>query len=156
MTREVPGHPGYRVGEDGTVYGKTGRPLKVFMGNSGYVRFTTYEAGRWQQVSVHVMVCLAFHGPRPAGMHAAHLDGNRWNNAASNLKWVNQEENESHKVDHDTRAWGERHGMARLTEDDVRAIRASDESGPVLAAKYRVSRNHISSIRARKAWRHIQ
>jgi len=45
---------------------------------------------------------------------------------------------------------------AVLTEDDVRAIRASDESGPVLGARYGVTRNQVWAIRKRLFWKHIE
>lgn len=51
---------------------------------------------------------------------------------------------------------GTRNHRATLTEDDIRAIRASDESGPVLGARYGVSHNHISGIRRRIFWKHIE
>jgi hypothetical protein len=45
---------------------------------------------------------------------------------------------------------------AKLTEADVRAIRASNESGPVLGARYGVTRNQIWGIRHRVFWKHIE
>jgi hypothetical protein len=50
---------------------------------------------------------------------------------------------------------GESHGMSKLTADDVRAIRESSASGPVLAARYDVTRTTIADIRNRKIWTHI-
>lgn len=156
LLRPVPGHPGYVVAANGDVYGKRGQLLRQFAGTGGYLRFTTHEAGRWQQVSTHVMVCLAFHGPRPEGHHAAHRNGVRTDNRAENLRWATAEENEADKVDHDVRAWGSRHGMHKLTEDQVRAIR--DRPNTLLreeAERYGVSLTTISCIRQRKTWRHI-
>jgi len=38
---------------------------------------------------VHVLVCEAFHGPRPSPKHTVdHIDRNIHNNAASNLRWA--------------------------------------------------------------------
>jgi len=45
---------------------------------------------------------------------------------------------------------------AKLTEADIRAIRASDESGPVLAQRYGVANAHIWAIRRRVFWKHIE
>jgi hypothetical protein len=50
---------------------------------------------------------------------------------------------------------GELDGNAKLTEADVLAIRASSDSGPVLARRFGVSRTTISEIRLRKTWQHI-
>jgi len=50
---------------------------------------------------------------------------------------------------------GERNGKAKLTEDQVLAIRASASPGVQMAALYGVSTSVISQIRSRKAWAHI-
>lgn len=153
--RALPSHPAYSADVGGAIYGKTGKPLKLFPGVGGYLRFTTYEAGRWQQVSVHVMVCEAFHGPRPEKHHAAHVNGVRTDNRASNLRWATAYQNEADKVIHDVRAWGERHGMHKLTELQVKEIRSSNEPGCTLARHYGVSDSAISAIRKRRSWRHL-
>lgn len=50
---------------------------------------------------------------------------------------------------------GERHNWAKLTEKDVRAIRASTLSGVDAARAYGVSTACVSLIRAGKVWKHI-
>lgn len=50
---------------------------------------------------------------------------------------------------------GTKNPAARLSEDDVRAIRNSAESGPILADRYSVTRTTISAIRRRLLWAHI-
>lgn len=42
-----------------------------------------------------------------------------------------------------------------LTEDDVRAIRSSQEKDGRLAIQYCVSQQTIWEIRARRTWKHI-
>jgi hypothetical protein len=42
--------------------------------------------------------------------------------------------------------------QAKLTEDDIRAIRASSASTLELAAQYGVYRTHISKVRSRAIW----
>ncbi len=51
---------------------------------------------------------------------------------------------------------GESHGRARITEAIVKAIRASDESAAVLAARYKISKGTIQHIRKRRTWRHVE
>jgi hypothetical protein len=51
---------------------------------------------------------------------------------------------------------GEANGCARLTEADVRAIRASNLKGIELSQIYNIARGAISQIRNRKAWRHVE
>jgi hypothetical protein len=42
---------------------------------------------------VHHLVCEAFHGPRPPGLHALHNDDDEHNNRADNLRWGTYAEN---------------------------------------------------------------
>jgi hypothetical protein len=54
-----------------------------------------------------------------------------------------------------SRLKGSNNGQCHLTEDDVRAIRASEESQTALAARYGVIQAHISRIKRGLAWSHI-
>ena len=51
------------------------------------------------------------------------------------------------------RAAGAQHGMARLTEAQVSAIRASDASSKDLGNQYSISPAHVWRIRTGKIWR---
>lgn len=53
---------------------------------------------------------------------------------------------------------GVRHGMARITEDDVRAIRSRRAAGEpllALAAAFGISMGQVSAIATRRNWAHI-
>lgn len=50
---------------------------------------------------------------------------------------------------------GERHPDAKITEQDVLAIRASDKPYATLASEYGVAESTIGSIKQRKSWRHL-
>lgn len=50
---------------------------------------------------------------------------------------------------------GEAHGRALLSESDVRAIRASDESIRNIAKRYGISPGAVQHIRKRRSWQHI-
>ena len=50
---------------------------------------------------------------------------------------------------------GEDNYLAKLTDDDVRAIRASSERQVDLAARYGVVQTTISKVKLRKAWAHV-
>lgn len=60
------------------------------------------------QVAVHTLVLEAFAARRPAGMQCAHNDGDRSNNALSNLRWATPKENNADKRQHGTAGghWG--------------------------------------------------
>ena len=50
---------------------------------------------------------------------------------------------------------GEKNHTAKLTEEDVLAIRASTEDSVTLAKRYNINRNHVYHILKRKSWKHI-
>ncbi len=50
---------------------------------------------------------------------------------------------------------GERHGMSKLTEANVREILVSAERGTALAARFGVTPTMVCAIRRRRSWRHI-
>lgn len=152
----VPGHPQYQINRNGVVLGKSGARLKTFPDSRGYPRFNTYVDGVWQQVGVHAKVCEAFHGPRPEGHHAAHLDGNPANCSADNLAWKLPVDNEADKDLHGTRMWGERHHQAKLTEAAVRDIRSSAEPLKVLADRYGVTKSAVCAIRNGRSWKRLK
>ncbi len=52
-------------------------------------------------------------------------------------------------------AYGERHGNAKLTEDDIHVIRTSNTNRAQLAVEYSVSNVTIGAIIRRVAWRHV-
>ena len=54
------------------------------------------------------------------------------------------------------RVRGVRHGMARLGEEQVRAILASRKTNREIAAEFGVSEPHVSGIRAGKQWAHLK
>ena len=51
---------------------------------------------------------------------------------------------------------GEKHHGAKLTEAQVRAIRADPRRHKFIAADYGLHRVHISRIRSRAIWKHVQ
>lgn len=153
--RPWPGDPRYLAGTDGTIVGPSGHPLKPMPDKDGYLRVHVRVDGRWTPRAIHLIVCETFHGPRPEGHEAAHANGVNTDNRAVNLAWKTHVENEFDKVDHGTRANGERNGSRKLSDEAVLAIRASRESRAVLAARYDVHVVTISYVRHRHGWKHL-
>lgn len=109
--------------------------------------------------SVYRLVLEAFVGPCPEGMEACHWDGNSLNSRLGNLRWGTKLENME-----DNRRNGVRmgqpprsgHALARLTEDDIRCIRAEPYFPGVyrmLGRCFAIGSRHIRDIRAGKYWR---
>ena len=55
---------------------------------SRYPRMTNFD-----NLHCHILVCTAFHGPRPEGYECDHVNGNNLDWSADNLRWVTKEEN---------------------------------------------------------------
>lgn len=51
---------------------------------------------------------------------------------------------------------GRTHGKAKLTYDQIRSIRSSDEPTKVLAARYGVTRNTVARARTGQSWSHVE
>lgn len=98
--RPVPGFPGYSVSDDGQVMGKRGRVLNPCVTHGGHLRVNLYTNGKPQAVFVHILVLLAFSGPRPEGQDCRHLNGVATDNRVANLKWGTKSENTLDKVAH--------------------------------------------------------
>lgn len=122
------------------------RPKMVLLLN--YRRYGT-EVGH--------LVALAFLGKPPDGYQCNHIDGDPWNNAPANLEWVTPSENFRHALRTGLvkPARGTRQPQAKLTEADVRAIRASSEPHRQLAARYGVCKTNIGEIKSGKNWSHV-
>lgn len=50
---------------------------------------------------------------------------------------------------------GKLNGRVKLTEDDVRQIRASTERQIDIAARYGIRQAHVSAIKLRQSWAHL-
>ncbi len=113
--------------------------------------------GRARTSPVHVLVAEAFMGLK-GSLEVNHIDGIQTNNAIWNFEYVTRQGNKDHAVAHAHQglvAWGEKHGMARLTATQVREIRSSPESDRAIAPRYEISRAYVWQIRARKVWKHL-
>lgn len=136
--RAVPGFPGYRVGDDGTVWSCLRR---VGLGIGGGCRIVLGE--RWRRLKartapdgypyvqlrrrnyrkIHRLVLEAFVGPAPAGHIACHADGSKRNNRLTNLRWDTPSANDRDRERHGVDTSNERNGRASITNLQVRAIR---------------------------------
>lgn len=142
----------------------------------GYRTVALLNGGRHTTkcTTVHILVCEAFHGPRPTPKHqVAHADGTRDNNAETNLRWATLAENIADKVRHGTLRFGERHPIAKLTENQVIEIRQRYKAGreaalaagkkkapnglvPALAAEFGMSCGGLRSILpSGRYWKHL-
>lgn len=80
-----------------------GRVLKLRPHPDGYCTVNLCRDGTQRTVTVHSIICHAFHGPRPPGLEVCHSNGIESDNRASNLRWGTHAENEADKFLHGTR-----------------------------------------------------
>jgi hypothetical protein len=99
--RPVPGYEGrYEVSESGMVLSLA---LSAFpMPSTGYLCVRLCKDALAVTRTVHSLVAEAFHGPRPPGHEARHLDGNRQHNSPENVIWGTKSENTRDQVRHGT------------------------------------------------------
>lgn len=108
-------------------------------------------------IFAHRAMCELAHGKPPTADHeAAHWCGNGHAGcvAPNHLRWATSAENKADTVAHGTIARGERHGHAKLTADEVRAIRrlARTEPHSQIAERFDISRRHVRALADRKSW----
>lgn len=161
----VYGFHGYEASDHGRVRSYRGRrrkptaPPRVLtprLGKQGYL--TVCVAGLYGRatMTVHRLVLLTFRGICPEGHAASHLNGDRLDNRLENLEWESWSDNLLRKRDHGTMPRGVTHHAARLSPDDVRAIRADPRPQVEIARDYPVGQSVISRIKSRKAWAHVE
>ncbi len=173
--RQIPNHPGYRFGSDGSIWtrlerryapmlcyvcGDQWRQLFPARSRQGY-RVTALAGSRKKTRRLHCLILEAFIGPRPSGMVGRHLDDDKDNNVIANLAWGTSVENSQDAVRNGRMGRktpylgprGERHGNAQLTDAQVKEIAAIPRKGNTNAAvakRFGVSVSTVEKIRVGK------
>lgn len=97
--KDIEGYQGYQVSNTGKVkslnYKRTGREqeLKPGLNRYGYYTVVLCKEGRMKGMKVHRLVAEAFITKEGERNYVDHLDCNKLNNHASNLRWVTKHEN---------------------------------------------------------------
>src|SRR5215471_7024046 len=172
--RDIPDFPGYRVGDDGSVWSRWGhgrhvgkRPpadcwhqlVGVRNPRCAHLAVILSSGTRKRRAYIHRLVLEAFVGPCPPGMECRHVNGDPRDNRLVNLCWGTRTENCADTVRHGRTPSGERHHAARLTAEQVRGIRSRYAAGGVtmqhLANEHGLGLVTIFQIIRRRTWRHI-
>jgi len=150
----------YEFHADGYVVSKVKKQPKILkpikMGRYVGLQLVRRD-GHVEKAYLHRLICEAFHGPCPDGMECRHLDGDKTNNNASNLKWGTKLENESDRKAHGTTALGEANPMAKLTRDCVRQMKdyreKTGDSYRLIGIKFGVSAMTAYRAITGQSWR---
>ena len=166
MWKSVRGYEGlYEVSNLGRVRSlkratTSGVVLKQAM-KRGYMHVCLSKENRPSTKSVHRLVAEAFIANPMDKPVVNHLDGDKTNNAVSNLEWATYSENELHSYivlgKKPNRPWnGKPRKFARkLSYADATAIIESKRPSRELAAEYGVSKTTILNIRKRKIYMEV-
>lgn len=93
--KDIDGFENYQVSTWGRVRNKD-KILKPYVTEKGYLKINLYKNGTCSKNRVNRLVAQAFI-PNPDNLpQVDHLDGNKWNNSISNLRWVNNATNRLH------------------------------------------------------------
>jgi len=103
------------------------------------------------------VMCVRAHGAPPSSEHqAAHSCGNGHLGCTNpkHLRWATTKENSDDMIAHGNSPRGRRHGMSKLTESDVIAIRglAIETSANELSKEFGVCASHIRAIVKGDEW----
>lgn len=161
--------PGYEVSSQGRVRRtapgrgtRAGTVLRPRALARGHCYVNLRREGRPHSCYVHRLVAAAFIGEPPSEghTHVAHWDGDARNNRVENLRWATPAENnaDSVRLGRSARPTGTRSGRAKLSAEDVRAIRrlgGDGESQRHIAVKFGVTHQVIGTVLRGTAYREV-
>ena len=132
--------------------------------STGYLRVKVNK----KSLQVHQIMAVIYFGEKCIGYQVNHIDGNKINNKKENLELLTRKENIKHGFeiglyDNSINRFlemrkeqkGELMHNSKLTDNDVRYIRESNESHASLARKFKVDSKAIRSIRKFQTWKHV-
>ena len=123
---------------------------------AGYGRFKVER----KQTPAHRHSYEHFVGPIPEGLCVLHkCDNPPCCNPAhlflGTLLDNNKDRHAKGRTSRASRSQGEKHGLSKLTEAAVRAIRADSRIHREIAADYGVDRSAVSQVMRRETWGHV-
>lgn len=149
----------YKITPEGMIYNAIGKCRKPSICKKGYAHITLSNKGNRVTYLVHRLVAEQYI-PNPYNLtQVNHIDGNKLNNKASNLEWVNASTNIVHSFCTGLSDYsGSKNGRSKLTESDVIQIKQLLSQGiknKEIADKFNISKSVICDIKHKRKWSHI-
>ena len=99
--RQVNGYPGYWISNLGRCYSEKTRNFIGTHGRDGYITVGLYNDDGQKSFGIHRLVMQYFGEPQPEdATEVDHINRQRDDNRAENLRWVNRSENQKNKASH--------------------------------------------------------
>lgn len=161
--KDIPEYEGvYQASNLGNIRSvKTGLLRKQHINKNGYL-YICLKGGLGKQGTIrsHRLIAITFIGLDADRKLIDHINGIKTDNRAENLRWVTHKENIQ-------AAWdlglvdnkGQKHGMSKLTDNDVLEIRRLCKKGIMgkeISKLFGIAPARISDIKNGKAWTHIK
>ena len=156
----IPDYEGYQISNYGRVKSfkhKEPHILKPAIDKYGYLKISLNQDGKQKLFSVHRLVALAFIPNLENKPQIDHIDGHKFNNHVSNLRWVTDKENKRNAYDLGLKKHpkGEDSIRAKLTNEQARFIKENPLglSFSLLARMFGVCIQSISNIHHGKTYK---
>lgn len=120
----------YDIKQDGSIVShKTGKPIYEYVNPKGYHFVRLVIEGKKKTVLKHRVIANKFL-PNPLRLpEVNHIDGDKSNNAVSNLEWCSRKHNVEHAVKTGLHHRGCSQGLTTLVPEQIREMRRLHQAG---------------------------
>lgn len=126
---------------------------------STYHRVTLSVNGIQRRYSVSRLVAKYFLDKVEGKEYVNHIDGDRSNNAVTNLEWVTQEENQQHALENSLCPKGEENGASKIIEKQaieiINLLNTTELYHREIAEIIGTTLYTVSDISRGKTWKHL-
>lgn len=131
--KNVKDFPAYKIDKKGNLWscwtfsGKMDssrwKKITPYLCSGGYLKVNLWDGHKYAKRYVHRLVLETFLGSPLEGMQACHNNGKRADNRLENLRWDTPSNNNLDKKKHGTWQGGEKNGMSKLKDAEVKSIK---------------------------------
>lgn len=129
ICQPIPGWPEYQISKYGDVSriapacgAVVGKNLKWQILKTGYAKVSLCRGSVRREYLVHRLVAMTYIGD-PSGMDVCHFDGNKTNNALSNLRIDNRKGNMRDQIRMEKTPRGEKSGSNKYSESLIKIVK---------------------------------